>query len=133
MLKISRKILGIQSYRMSTESIFRKLKWLSYPQMIQYESIRLIYNINNLARPRALVNLFKFTMIDEGVRSVRIPALIHIPKITKIMKLQLYRGTFYFSKLPYEIRTSTKASFKTRLKSYISSHVGVYKADKPIT
>ena len=133
MLKISRKILGIKSYRMSTAAIFRKLNWHSYPQMIQYESIRLIYNINNLAKPRALVKLFKFTMNDEGVRLVRTPVLIHTPKITKTMKLQLYRGTYYFSKLPYDIRTAIKTSFKTRLKCYISSYVGVYRAGRPIT
>ena len=118
---------------MSTSDIFRKLNWHSYPQMIQYEATRLIYNINNLAKPRALVKMFQFTMKDDGVRSVRTPVLKHTPKLTKTQKLQLYRGTYYFSKLPYDIRTAIKTSFKTRLKNYISSYVGVYRADRPIT
>ena len=133
MLKISRKILGIKSYRMSTSDIFRKLNWHSYPQMIQYEAVRLIYNINNLAKPRALVKMFQFNMQDEGVRSVRTPVLKYNPKLTKTQKLQLYGGTYYFSKLPYDIRTANKTSFKSRLKKYVSSFIGVYRADKPIT
>ena len=101
--------------------------------MIQYEAVRLIYNINNLAKPRALVKMFQFNMCDWGIRSVRTPTLKYNPKLAKIKKLQLYRGTYYFSKLPYEIRTANKISFKTRLKKYISSFVGVYRADRPVT
>ena len=133
MLKISRYILGIKSFRMSTSEIFRTLGWHSYPQIIQYDSVRLIYMINNLSKPRALVNLFRFNMGDDNIRSVRTPSLIYKPKLVKTQKLQLYRGTYYFSKMTYDIRTAPVISFKNRLKKYISSHVSVYRADRPIT
>merc|ERR1712240_711896 len=55
MLKISRKIMGIRSYKMSTLKIFEELNWLSFPQMIRYESTKMIYNINILSQPKSIL------------------------------------------------------------------------------
>ena len=114
-------------------NIFDKLGWLSYPQLIQSEAVKLIYRINILAKPRAMVKMFNFDLVGDNVHKVRTPSLIHKPKLAKTQKLQLFRGTYYYSRLPLEIRTSNNISFKRRINKYISSYVNVYHADRPIT
>merc|ERR1711873_144911 len=68
MLKISRKIMGIRSYKMSTLKIFEELNWLSFPQMIRYESTKMIYNINILSQPKSILNFFNFDYIQFETR-----------------------------------------------------------------
>merc|ERR1711873_40346 len=97
MLKISRYILDIRSYRMSTSNIFKELGWLSYPQMITSEAIKVIYNINNMCKPRSLMKLFQFDNILYGQkRLVRTPSLKHKPNLAKICKSQLFTGDLSF-------------------------------------
>merc|ERR1712240_720890 len=80
MLKISRYILGIKSYRMSTSNIFKELGWLSYPQIITSEAIKIIYNINNKCKPRSMMKFFQFDNVLYGEkRLVRTPFLKHKP------------------------------------------------------
>ena len=134
MLRISRYILGIRSYRMSTSNIFKELGWLSYPQIITSEAIKVIYNINNMCKPRSMMKFFQFDNVLYGQkRLVRTPSLKHKPNLARTCKSQLFRGTYWFSKLPYEIRVSTNKNFKTALKRHINVNSDIYKLDRPIT
>ena len=45
---------------MSIHKIFNRLGWLRYPQLIKSEAVKLIYRMNILAKPSAMVKLFKF-------------------------------------------------------------------------
>merc|ERR1712240_484222 len=84
MLRISRYILGIKSYRMSTSNIFKELGWLSYPQIITSEAIKIIYNINNTCKPKSLMRFFQFNNIpNEQRRLIRTLSLIHKPNLAK--------------------------------------------------
>ena len=133
MLKISRYILGIRSYRMSTSNIFKELGWLSYPQIITSEAIKIIYNINNTCKPRSLMKFFQFNNVpNEQRRLVRTPSLKYKPNLAKTLKSQLFRGTYLFSKLPYDIRVSTNKNFKTVLKRHTSMNSNIYKLDRPL-
>merc|ERR1712082_121216 len=113
MLKISRKIIGIRSYKMSTHKIFEELNWLSFPQMIRYESTKMIYNINILSQPKSILTFFNFDNIQsETRRLVRTPSLKFRPNMAKTSKTQLFRGVYYYSKLPYDIRVAKKQLLK---------------------
>ena len=124
----------IRSFKMSTSKIFDELNWLSFPQIIRYESTKMIYNINILSQPKSILNFFNFeSSQSEARRSVRTPALKFVPTMVKSFKTQLYRGVFFYSKLPYEIRVLNKISFKKQLKSYIMKKTSVYSMERPVT
>ena len=134
MLRISRYILGIRSYRLSMSNIFQQLGWLSYPQMIMSDSIKMIYRINIIGKPRAMSKFFNFTNAQcDNVRLVRTPSIKFKPKLVRTTKLQLYRGIQYYSSLPLDIRLSDKKNFKNKLKRYITGNTNVYRAQRPIT
>ena len=52
--KCTHKILGINSYKMTTSSILNKIEWLSFPQTIQHESLKLLHKISFDMTPPAL-------------------------------------------------------------------------------
>ena len=134
MLKVSRKILGFQSYKMSTSKIFSELNWLSFPQMIRYEATKMIYNINILSQPKSIIKFFNFqNTSSDSRRLVRTPTLKYKPNMAKTTKSQLYRGVYYYSKLPFEIRVAKKDIFKSKLKSHIKKETSVYCMERPIT
>merc|ERR1712240_252021 len=133
-LKISRKIMGIRSYKMSTLKIFEELNWLSFPQMISYESTKMIYNINILSQPKSILTFFNFDNIQsEPRRLVRKPSLKFRPNMAKTTKTQLFRGVYYYSKLPYDIRVANKKTKKKQLKGHIMKQTNVYCMERPIT
>ena len=117
----------------STSNIFKELGWHSYPKIIMADAIKIIYKINNLSMPRALINFFTFNNSShDNINLVRTPSLKFKPYIARTQKLQLFRGTYYFGSLPYELRVSDRF-FKDKLKCYISSKTSVYCMNKPMT
>ena len=65
----------------------------------------MIYRINILGKPRAMVNFFNFTNAQsDSVRQVRTPSIKYKPNLARTTKLQLYRGISYYSNLPLDIR-----------------------------
>ena len=134
MLRISRTILGIKSFKMSTTNIFAELNWLSFPQMIRYEATKIIYNINILSQPKSILKYFNFdNKLCDTRRMVRTPALTYKPNMAKTAKTQLFRGVFFYSKLPLAIRVAKKLTFKNQLKSHIMRETNVYSMERPIT
>merc|ERR1711989_15219 len=134
MLQISRYILGIKSFRLSMCNIFKQLGWLSYPQMIMVDTIKMIYRINIIGKPRAMSKYFTFTNAQcDSVRLVRTPSIKFKPNLVRTTKLQLYRGIQYYSSLPLEIRLSDTKTFKNKLKRYIVFNTSVYRAERLIT
>ena len=80
------------------------------------------------------MKFFQFDNVLYGQkRLVRTPSLKHKPNLAKTCKSQLFRGTYLFSKLPYEIRVATNKNFKTALKCHTSVNADIYKLDRPIT
>ena len=93
----------------STSNIFKELGWHSYPKIIMADAIKMIYKINNLSMPRALINFFTFNNSShDNINLVRTPSLKFKPYIARTQKLHLFRGTYYFGSLPYELRVSDK-------------------------
>ena len=126
--------MGIRSFKMSTTNIFSELNWLSFPQMVRYECTKMIYNINILSQPKSILNFFNFNLTQsEARRLVKTPSLKFRPNMAKTLKTQLYRGLFYYSKLPYDIRIAKKITFKKQLKSHIMKHTSVYCMERPVT
>ena len=134
MLKISRRIMGIRSFKMSTTNIFTELNWLSFPQMVRYECTKMVYNINILSQPKSILNFFNFENSQNDLRRlVRTPSIKFRPNMAKTAKTQLYRGVYYYSKLPYDIRVAKKVTFKKQLKIHIMEQTSVYCMERPIT
>merc|ERR1711895_129767 len=132
MLRISQYILGIRSYGLSMSNIFKQLGWLSYPQMIIVDSIKMIYRIDIIGKPRAMSKYFTFTNAQcDNVRLVRTPSIKFKPNLVRTTKLQLYRGIQYYSSLPLEIRISDNKTLKNKLKQYIVCNTSVYISQRP--
>jgi len=130
-LKITRHILGIESYKMSTTKILQTLDWLSFPQIIAQESIKIIHKLNIMNKPKALKKYFYFNQERVDVnRNLRKPNLSYKPKAQKLNKSQMYRGVYYYSKLPFDIRILKPKLFNKKLKTHIMNSFNTYHLEK---
>ena len=112
-----------------------ELKWLSYPQMIIMDAVKLIHKINTNNRPKSLCKFMNFSEVRQDLnRIVRTPKVRYIPNLEKINTLQLYRGTYYYGRIPLDIKLILKNKlFNTRLKAHIIHNYNVHRMDKPVT
>merc|ERR1712243_442996 len=116
----------------SMSNIFKQLRWLSYPQMIMLDSIKMIYRINIIGKPRVMSKFFNFTNAQcDSVRLVRTPSIKFKPKLERTTNLQLYKGIQYYSSLPLDIRISDNKTLKNKLKRYIACNASVYRSQRP--
>ena len=74
--KCTHRILSISSYRLNTTTIFNKLNWLSYHQIIMHESVKLMYRISHESQPPALSQLLYHSLVRSDInRQVRKPSV----------------------------------------------------------
>ena len=119
---------------MSTKDIMKDMGWASFPQLITIDSVRIIHQINIYGKPKSLSKFFKFSNNRETERRlVRTPTLKYTPKLPKTLKSQLYRGIYYYSKLPLELRTANAKIFKNKITSHISKNFNTYCLERPVT
>merc|ERR1712121_337682 len=72
LMKCTRPILGIKSFKMSTLQIMAKLKILTVHQLVMKESIQFIHKILTNKSPGVIFNLFtQSNCKNENIRGVR--------------------------------------------------------------
>merc|ERR1712240_187543 len=101
------------------------------PQMIIADSIKMVYRINNICKPRAMTKYFTFT--NALYNNIRTPSIEYKPNLARTCKLQLFKGSQYYNNLLIEIRLSNNKTFNNKLKRYIALKTSVYKGERPVT
>ena len=116
--------MGINSYRLTTSTILSKLKWLSIPQMICYQSLLLIHKISNDNKPPSITKYLYHSLHRSDVeRYVRKPSVAKRYKTAITKNSFLHRSIFLYNNLlPDTIRAYTNKKYKVELKKYISSY-----------
>ena len=77
-------IIGIKSYKMTTTTIMKKLEWLSFPQMVQFESMKLLHKVVYEMIPPSLSKYLHFSMHRSDIaRLTRKPSLKYKYKTSK--------------------------------------------------
>ena len=110
--KCTHKILGISSYKLTTTNILKQIDWLSFPQTLQYESLKLYHKISFEMSPPAIYNYLKHSMVRSDIaRLVRKPSVKHFPKTAKTRNSSLHRTNFIYNLLPDDLRVLNKIKF----------------------
>merc|ERR1712030_5817 len=106
----------------STIKILSDLNWMSYSQIITYESIKLIHKLNISNTPISLYKFFTFSNRKiHNTRYIRKPEITYTPKTQKCINTQLYKGASFYNALPYELQT---LDFKNFLKANTQLYKG---------
>ena len=72
LMKCTRPILGIKSFKMSTLQIMTELRIMTVQQLVMKESIQFIHKILNNKSPGIIFNLFtQSNGKDDNIRGVR--------------------------------------------------------------
>ena len=113
-MKNSRPILGINSYKFNTRTIMDKLKWCTMHQIIMSESLKFIHKITFEHTPPSMTRYISFGLNNENnVRLCRKPSILNRPKSEKMSQSIFHRSIYLFNKLDYVDRTmNTKTSAK---------------------
>ena len=108
---------------MTTTSILNKLGWLSFPQTIQFESLKLLHKISFEMVPPALTDYLHHSLQRSDIaRLTRKPSVKYKYK-TKITKNSFFHRTCYlYNSLPDEIRTLNTKKFSKEIKTYIKTN-----------
>ena len=104
LMKCTRPILGIKSFKMSTLQIMTELKILTVHQLVMKESIQFIHKILINKSPGVIFNLFTQSncKVDNirGVRKFRVK-LSH--KSNKVTNSLFYRSLYLFNCLEIDV------------------------------
>ena len=118
--KRAHNILGFHSYKLNLTTIYKKLNWTSFPQLIIMESLKLIHKISYEHKPRALYDLFYFNMERSDIdRLVRKPSLRYRTLSTKTANSFLHRTTYIYNNLPDKFCMMNRKTFYEQIKMYI--------------
>lgn len=121
--KCGHKILGIQSYKLTTTNMHKKLGWMSVQNMITYSALKLMHRITFEAQPPALVQYLQYNMVKSDIaRLVRKPSINHMSLSSKTSHSFLHRTCYIYNELPDNYRTMNKKQFKSNIKNYIIDH-----------
>merc|ERR1712240_829824 len=60
--KCGHKILGFQSYKLTTTNVHRKLGWMTIQRMIVYIALKLMHHISYENQPPAVVQFLQFNL-----------------------------------------------------------------------
>ena len=102
----------------SSEEMFAELKWMQFPQRVQYQKAIMMYKIFNNLAPEYLQGLFQHTA-DIHQRALRSTSdnLLYIPKpnIEQFRNTLSYSGSKIWNSIPEHIKHSESvAHFKQR-------------------
>merc|ERR1712177_26677 len=121
--KFSHNILGISFYRLNTSTIPNKLNWLSYPQIIIHESIKLIHRISYESQPPALSQLLYHSLVRLDIdRQVQKPSVKYKSLSAKTSNNFMHRAVHLYNTLSDFIRVLPKKSFGRESKAYIKAN-----------
>ena len=111
-----------------TETLLKQVGWLSVNQLIFFQTVLLIYNVNQNKVPEYLHNMFNssYNYDTRQARGGQIK-LRGKPKLDIGRNSFRWRGANMFNQLPEEIRRSSSViSFKTRAREWIRSNVPLH-------
>lgn len=118
--KCAHNVLGLHSYKLNLTTIYKKLNWTSFPQLIILESLKLIHKISYEHKPKALYDLFYFNMERSNIdRLVRKPSLRYRSLSAKTANSYLHRSTYMYNNLPDKFRIMNRKIFNKQIKLYI--------------
>ena len=116
-------IIGIKSYKMTTTTIMKKLEWLSFPQMVQLESMKLLHKVVYEMIPPSLSKYLHFSMHRSDIaRLTRKPSLKYKYKTSKSKNSFFHRTCYIYNHLPDEIRTLNTKKFSKEVKNHIKNN-----------
>ena len=103
LMKCTRPILGITSFKMSTLQIMAEIRILTVHQMIMKESILFIHKVLSRKSPGVIFNLFSQSN-TENIREVRKFRVKSTHKSNKVTNSLFYRAIYLFNCLEMEVR-----------------------------
>lgn len=116
--KCTQKILEIESYCMTTTTILNRLGWLSFPQIIQWES-KISYE---LLPPSLHEYLYHSLKISDIARLTRKPSVKYKSKTARTQNSFFYRTFYLYNLLPDGLRTLNKKQLAKELKFHIKTN-----------
>jgi len=104
LMKCTRPILGISSFKMSTLQIMAELRILTVHQMVMKESIQFIHKVLINKSPGVIFNLFYQSNCNiDNIREVRKFRVKIMHKLNKVTNSLFYRALYLFNCLPTEV------------------------------
>merc|ERR1712240_111360 len=105
LMKCTRPILGISSFKMSTLQIMAELRILTVQQMIMGESIQFIHKVLTNKAPGVIFGLFcQSNCKQENIREVRKFMVKSMHKSNKVTNSLFYRALYLYNCLSSEVR-----------------------------
>merc|ERR1712115_673166 len=120
LMKYTRPILGIKSFKMSTLQIMTDLKILTVQQMVIKESIQFIHKVISNKLPSVIFNLFtQSNCKNDNIRGVRKYMVKKSHKSNKVTNSLFYRALYLFNCLETDVR-----NYKTKkLSKYLQDNL----------
>ena len=103
LMKCTRPILGISSFKMSTLQIMAELRIQTVHQIVMKESIQFIHKVLSRKSPGVIFNLFSQSNMDN-IREVRKFRVKLTHKWNKVTNSLFYRAIYLFNCLEMEVR-----------------------------
>ena len=120
LMKCAHNVLGYPSYKLNTTTILGRLNWLSFPQMVIFDALKLVHKVSFEGIPLALTQYLHYNMErTELVRLVRRPSASHRFKSAQCKNSFIHRSIFIYNSLPFNFITLNKKKFAKELKDYI--------------
>merc|ERR1712177_5686 len=105
LMKCTRPILGITSFKMSTLQIMAELRIQTVHQMVMRDSIQFIHKVLINKSPGVIYNLFhQSNCKSDNIREVRKFRVKIVHKSNKVTNSLFYRALYLFNCLPTEVR-----------------------------
>merc|ERR1712177_45991 len=105
LMKCTRPILGITSFKMSTLQIMAELRIQTVHQMVMRDSIQFIHKVLINKSPGVIFNLFyQSNCNSENIREVRKFRVKIVHKSNKVTNSLFYRALYLLNCLPTDVR-----------------------------
>ena len=119
LMKCTRYILGYKSFKMTTSSIMRELKFLTIHSMITSESILYIHKVIYNSSPTSIHKYISYRKTDT-VRTAKKPRIINHTNSPKLKNSLLHRSIYIYSLLEYDIKQYNPKKLSQYLKENIT-------------
>ena len=118
--KCANRIIGYRALKMSTMAKLQELNWISFPQMVCYQSLKLIHKISYNNEPLALTKyLYHSQVRSELARYVRKPSVQIQYSSAKMKNSFFHRAIYLYNRIPDEVRLNPLKKFSKLVKEYI--------------
>merc|ERR1712240_548963 len=122
LMKCTRPILGISSFKKSTLQIMTELKILTVQQMIMRESIQFIHKVLTNKAPGVIFELFcQSNCKRENIREVRKYMVKTMHKSNKVTNSLFYRAIYLYNCLSSEVRNYNLKKCPNTFKKILST------------